>query len=306
MPPDGGSTRWTRVIFGLGLRVVERDRADSNEKETCEMTSEHEQVEQRDGAAEMPKAGMPMRRRVPRMAVLLIALAVLASGALALLAHAMMSGPAGTTGSTGSTGGTTGAHATATATALPTTVYTADWSKGLDGWKLPAGWQASDGTLVVVSGAQTVSATAPYVATAKHYQIEMEIEVQAVGGGPDGARQGQYEIIATDDHGNMLWTAKAMCFARPVASCIGGIYGWTGSVGKFNPGAGGGISESDFASGSGAQDYLVDVHEQAMDFCASGNCLGDATSNTPLAPAHLSFSAQNVRLVVSRFVVKVL
>jgi hypothetical protein len=266
------------------------------------MTGEHEQVEQQDSAA-----GTPVRRRVPRMAALLIALAVLASGALALLAHAAMSGPAGsTTGATGSTGGTTGARATATATAIPTTVYTADWSKGPDGWKLPSGWRTTDGTLTVVSGAQTVSATAPYVATAKHYQIAMEIDVQAVGGGPDGARQGQYEIIATDDHGNMLWTAKAMCFARPVASCIGGIYGWTGSAGKFNPGAGGGISESDFASGSGAQDYLVDVHEQAMDFCASGNCLGDATSNIPLAPAHLSFSAQNVRLVVSQFVVKVL
>jgi hypothetical protein len=262
------------------------------------MTGEHEQVEQRDGSA-----GTPVRGRAPRMAALLIALAVLASGALALLAHAAMSGP---TGTTGSTGGTTGARATATATAIPRTVYTADWSKGADGWKLPAGWQATGGMLVVVSGAQTVSATAPYVVTAKHYQIAMEIDVQAVGGGSDGARQGQYEIIATDDHGNMLWTAKAMCFARPVASCIGGIYGWTASAGKFNPGAGGGISESDFASGSGAQDYLVDVHERAMDFCASGNCLGDATSAIPLAPAHLSISAQNVRLVVSRFVVKVL
>lgn len=270
------------------------------------MTSKHEQVEQRDGATP-GTAGRLARRRAPRMAALLLALAVLASGALALLAHAAMSGPAGsTTRATGSTGSTIGPRATATATAIPTTVYTADWSKGLDGWKLPAGWQATDGTLVVVSGAQTVSATAPYVATAKHYQIEMEIDVQAVGGGPDGARQGQYEIIATDDHGTMLWTAKAMCFARPVPSCIGGIYGWTGSVGKYNPSAGGGIAESDFASGSGAQDYLVDVHEQAMDFCASGNCLGDATSDTALAPAHLSFSAQNVRLVVSRFVVKVL
>lgn len=293
------------MIFGLGVRVVERDWANSNEKETCEMTSEHGQVEQRDGTTP-GTAGEPIVRRVPRMAALLIALAVLAPGALARLAHAAVSGPAGAIGATGSRGGTAGARATATATALPATVYTADWSRGPDGWKLPAGWQATDGTLVVANGVQSVAAQAPYVATAKHYQFEMEVDVRAVGGGPGGARQGEYEFTATDDQGAMLWTAKAMCFARPVAACVGGIYGWTASSGQYSPGAGGGIAESDFVSGSGAQIYLVDVAEHTMTFCVRGHCLGTATGSTALAPAHLSIRAQNVRLVVSRFVVKVL
>jgi len=179
-------------------------------------------------------------------------------------------------------------------TAAPQVLYRADWAHGAGGWLLPAGWQFSDGRLLVHDAAANV--VVPYVPHTSTYAIEMGIQVL------DAARHGEFGLIGWDAAGSKQYIALATCaFEGP--GCRGAATLYTnllGTGGNYPPP---GYAASDFVSGSDLNTYRVTVSGDTVDFCPLDECIGPAQARGSLAPARLELVAQHVRAVITRFII---
>lgn len=182
-------------------------------------------------------------------------------------------------------------------TAAPQVLYRANWAHGAGGWLLPAGWQVSDGRLLVHDA--TAKVTVPYVPHTASYAIEMDIQVL------DAARQGEFGLIAWDAAGSRQYSALATCnFGGPGCRGAAALYtNLLGTGGNYPPP---GYAASDFVSGIGLNTYRVTVSADTVDFCPLDECIGPAQARGPLAPARLELVAQHVQAVITRFAITTL
>jgi hypothetical protein len=192
--------------------------------------------------------------------------------------------------------GQTPTHAaTATATAAPHVLYTADWSHGADGWTLPDHWHVQDGALVN-DGSGNTSVTVPYTVTTANYEVDMDIQVLSVTRPQDCGNL--YGLEALDRNGQQLFLAQIWC--------IGNHTRFPGASEIVVPSTEGsqGFATADFVLNSTVKTYRVPVRGEGVRFYpGSSAAVGGAESSVPLAPATFALVDGNVQLAITRFVV---
>jgi hypothetical protein len=196
------------------------------------------------------------------------------------------------------------AHAvpSAAATSTPYIVYRSDWSRGPDGWQLPAAAKVSDGQ-ILLDGAGALTLGIPYVPKTRNYSIEMDYQILAAAVG------GHFGLTARNAGGDRQYLAQMQCTPMHQGAWTPALGGCPGAVlvdtrGGTYPA---GLWTSDYVVHGGPQTFRLDVTGDTVNFCLSGDCLVPVKSAVPLdASPHLLIEARAVRLLITRITVTAL
>lgn len=243
-----------------------------------------------------PEAGSSPGRRAPRWRSLVIAGTVVSL--LAILAGVVW----GITRLQPGTAVAPHATPTVTATTAPHLVYQSDWSRGADGWKLPATATVSDGHLIV-DGSQAVSITIPYTPMTRNYTLTMDFEILSVTLG------GHFGLTARNAAGDRQYLAQMQCTPMHEGAWNPALGGCAGAIlvaarGGTYPS---GLWTSDYVIHGGPQTFQVEVTGDTVNFCPADDCLVPVNSATPLdASPRLIIEERGVRLLVRRVTITTL
>jgi hypothetical protein len=214
-----------------------------------------------------------------------------------LIALAALSGCASGSGNTASAPTATSvptATPSPTATVQPKLLYQADWSRGADGWTLPAGWHVANGQLTN-DGTSSAEAIAPITVSALNYTIEARIQLLAVTS-QGGVTNNYFGLAVQDSSGKMLCSGEAT-----------GI--WTDSPWHSDSTL---STTGSYPDGAKVWENIVGVNPKTYRLVISGSSvryypgnvsIGGLTAPYPLSPARPVLVASSVRLVVMSFAV---
>jgi hypothetical protein len=184
---------------------------------------------------------------------------------------------------------------TATPTAIPTVLYSADWSKGADGWTLPAHWSIQGGMLVNDGGGLD-SIAAPYTVTVPDYEVDLVAKAAAITTPSSCGRL--YGVEALDGSGNQLYYAQIYCFGttphdHPAASLLN-VTAQGASL----------FATADFFPNADWKTYRIQVHNKGIRFFPnSAAANGGVNAPVTLSPASFNVLDQNMPLVIRAFAV---
>ena len=172
----------------------------------------------------------------------------------------------------------------------PRTLYTADWSHGPDGWRLPPDWSVRNGQLVN-DGRGVDPIPIPYHLTEPRYTIEMQVRIQ------DYTCTGDcnaYGLAAQGANGARLYVAQIDAIAMDPPH-----HGFALLMTPYPQDPRYQLATQDFVAGSNMRSYTVSVDGDTASYAISGTRLGSVTASLPFSPTTLSISDEHVRLVVS-------
>jgi hypothetical protein len=197
-------------------------------------------------------------------------------------------------GSSGRATPTTTPIRTATPTPIPTVLYQADWSRGADGWTLPAHWSVQGGMLVN-DGGGIEALPIPYTVTVPDYEVDLVARVVDVAT-PQSCGN-LYGMQALDTNGSQLYYAQIYCIGthpqNPGESLL------LVTLDGMEQGA-----TADFVLNNDVKTYRVIVHGKGIRyFPNSSAAVGGANAPEPLAPATFALLDQHVQLAIITFTV---
>lgn len=205
--------------------------------------------------------------------------------ALALLGALALAGCAG---QSNAKGGATPTPPKATPT--PQVLYTADWSHGADGWKLPPHWSVQNGQLVN-DGKGTDAIPIPFALTQQQYTVEMDLQVVDY---TCSRNCNEYGFVADGTNGVHLYVAEA-----DEIDMLPPHHGFSLLTSPHFADQQHSVATQDFIPGTNVRTYTVSVDGNIASFAISGSGVGSVATTLPLSPANLSISDQHVQLIIS-------
>lgn len=164
-----------------------------------------------------------------------------------------------------------------------TTLYSADWSAGLNGWAGSGAWKTLNGALLNDGTGYDDFITAPWAAGAhSNYAVEAEIRLIQDSQRPFG-------LFARRGEGNSAYTAHLSSGGKP------GI--WDVVTGNANS-----VAEGDpFTPGAGWHRYRLEVNGNEITFSADGATLVTGIDNRYLAGGRVGLYSSDQQMEVRSF-----
>ena len=183
---------------------------------------------------------------------------------------------------------------TPTATPVPRVLYTADWSRGANGWTLPPHWSTQGGQLV--NDGQGVDAIPiPFVLTESRYTVEMQVQVQGYTCSPNC---NEYGFAANGPNGAHLYVAEIDEVGQTPPH-----HGFSMLTTAHPQDPRYSVATQDFIPGVNVRSYTVSVDGDTVSYAISGSGVGAVAVALPLAPASMAITDQHVPLAVTRLTI---
>jgi hypothetical protein len=163
------------------------------------------------------------------------------------------------------------------------TLYSADWSAGLNGWAGSGAWKTLDGTLLNDGTASDDFITAPWIAGG-HSNYVVEAEIRLIQDS-----QHEFGVFARRGEGNSGYEAHLRSGGKPGIWDV--VSGYGNSVAEGDP----------FTPGAGWHRYRLEVNGNVITFSVDGATLVTGTDNRYLAGGRVGLYSYNQQLEVRSF-----
>jgi hypothetical protein len=191
----------------------------------------------------------------------------------------------------------TSSRRTSIATPTPSTLYTADWSQGTDGWTLPSHWHLANGD-IENDGYGTEALLIPYQVTTPNYSVAVDFTVEKIT-----------NLVTSHSYGiEGFSTGNTLQFLSSISSItklpqLPAYHGFSQNYVAHADSEGDQMSTQDYTVSFSTQTFSVQVQGQNVDFCPGVSCLANVNSTTPLSPLQIAIYDLGVQLTISRIVI---